>query len=155
MLFLISTFKFSNSTLVDTRVSAFIHATWYKFSRDERLGVHHVVALAKIRDQEDIATIDNVVTKKLLEVGAIREVKNSYLLSESFTELIREIEGSDRNKVIEFINETGEAKMGDLVSLFDNRLTRRQVNNLVYNLVDENVLKRKGKGAATTYLINV
>lgn len=126
-----------------------------ELSRDERLGVHHVIALAKIRDQEDIASIDNDVIRKLLEVGAIKEVRNSYLLSESFTELIREIEGSDRNKVIEFINESGEAKMGDLVSLFDNRLTRRQVNNLVYNLVDEKVLKRKGKGATTTYLINV
>jgi ATP-dependent DNA helicase RecG len=122
---------------------------------DEKLGVHHVIALAKIRDKADISDVSNSVIQHLLAVGAIRKDKDGYLLSELYSGITREVEGSDQERIIEYIQKVDYAKMGDIVALFDNRLTRRQVNNIVYNLVDDGVLTKHGKGFGTTYQMNV
>ncbi len=120
---------------------------------DEKLGVHHVIALAKIRDKADISDIKDLVIKHLLEVDAIRKDKDGYLLSDIYSEITKEIEGSDQDRIIEYISKVDSAKMGDIAALFENRLTRRQVNNIVYSLVDKGVLTKKGKGFATEYSI--
>lgn len=122
---------------------------------DEKLGVHHVIALAKIRDKADISGVSNSIIQKLLEVGAIKKDKDGYLLSEVYTGITRELEGSDQDRVIEYITKWRSAKMGDIITLFNNRLTRRQVNNIVFNLVKRGVLRREGKGFGTTYSMGV
>lgn len=122
---------------------------------DEKLGVHHVIALAKIRDKADISDVKDSVIQHLLEVNAIRKDKEGYLLSDVYSEITREVEGSDQERIIEYISKVDSAKMGDIVALFDNRLTRRQVNNIVYNLVNKGILAKEGKGFGTIYSMNV
>ncbi len=122
---------------------------------DEKLGVQHVIALAKIRDKADISDVKGDVIQHLLSVGAIRKDRDGYLLSDAYSEITIELEGSDQERIIEYIQKVDYAKMGDIVALFDNRLTRRQVNNIVYKLVDDGILAKHGKGFGTTYSLNV
>lgn len=122
---------------------------------DEKLGVHHVIALAKIRDKVDISDVKGDVIQHLLSVGAIRKDRVGYLLSDAYSEITIELEGSDQERIIEYIQKVDYAKMGEIVALFDNRLTRRQVNNIVYKLVDDGILAKHGKGFGTTYSLNV
>ena len=63
------------------------------------------------------------------------------------------MEGSDSDKIIEYISNNKPVKMGSIVKLFDNRLTRRQVNNIVYKLVESGMLIQGGEGKATNYSI--
>lgn len=135
--------------------AVFIREFRNALSDDEKLGVHHVIALAKIRDKADISDVSNSVIQHLLAVGAIRKDKDGYLLSDVYSSITREVEGSDQDRIIEYIIKVEYAKMGDIVALFDNRLTRRQVNNIVYNLVDRGILAKHGKGFGTTYQMNV
>ena len=122
---------------------------------DERLDVHHVIALAKIRDKADISDVKADVIQHLLSVDAIRKDRDGYLLSNAYSEITIELEGSDQERIIEYIQKVDYAKMGEIVALFDNRLTRRQVNNIVYKLVDDGILAKYGKGFGTTYSMNV
>ena len=120
----------------------------------EKLGVQDIITLTKIRDKNDLSIEDRSSIVKLKEVESMRETGERIILAQHYTELSRDLEGSDRNKIIEFIKKSGKVKMGDFVALFDNRLTRRQVNNMIFKLVEENVLKQKGSGTATLYMIN-
>ncbi|MEK7724186.1 MAG: ATP-binding protein [Acidobacteriota bacterium] len=122
---------------------------------EQKLGVHDIIALAKIREKYDISGVKPLIIQKLLEIGAIKKDKETYLLSDAYSEIIRTVEGSDQDRIIDFISDFHSAKMGDIISLFDNRLTRRQVNNLVFNLVKKKILLQEGKGFGTTYRLNL
>ena len=88
---------------------------------------------------------------ELSSVGAIKEGKDEILLSGEYTRLVETLEGSDVDKIIAFVSENAPVKMGDILQLFNHRLTRRQVNNLVFNLVEGGMLEKEGKGSATVY----
>ena len=127
-----------------------------KLPDDQKLGVHHIIALVKIRDRNgDAVRIDAAIIQKLLNIGAIRQDKDGFLLAETYAEIARAIEGSDREKIINFVRNTGLVRMADIISLFENRLTRRQINNTVFKLVDEGVLNKMGNGSATRYALNL
>lgn len=118
---------------------------------EQRLGVHHMITLVKVRERRELNAKDEAHVGRLVEVGALRSSRDEYLLAEHYSELVQQLEGSDADKIIRLVNEHAPVKMGDIMELFGNRLTRRQVNNLVFNLVKEGVLKQKGRGSATTY----
>jgi len=139
------------TAVLDTAFNIFFKDIQKKLSSTEKLGVHHVIVLVKIRDNADISSIDPSVIKKLLELNAIRKKRDTYLLSEDYYEITNEIEGSDRDKIIDFIKKTGKVKMGDIIAIFDKRLKRRQVNYLVFNLYKEEVIDKEGSGSATLY----
>lgn len=122
---------------------------------DEKFGVHHVIALAKIRDKADIAGVKDDDIQHLLEVNAIKRDKDGYLLSDIYSEITREVEGSDQDRIIEYIGKADYAKMADIVALFGNRLTRRQVNNIVFNLVKGNRLTKTGERKGTVYSLKL
>lgn len=132
----------------------FVRNIQRSLSAEQRLGVHHMIALVKVRDRKELNAKDETPIERLLEVGALRKAKDEYLLSEHYSELIQQLEGSDADKIIKLVTEQAPVKMGDIVELFGNRLTRRQVNNLVFNLVEEGVLNQQGRGSATTYEID-
>lgn len=130
----------------------FIREIQKNLAVNQKLGVHHIIALAKIRDKNDVDSIDNAVINRLLEVNAIRKDGEDYLLSAFYTEITQEIEGDDWGKILYFVNESEKpVKMRDIIALFDNRLTRRQVNNMVFNLVKTGELLKEGEGSATVY----
>jgi ATP-dependent DNA helicase RecG len=122
-------------------------------AENEKLGVNHLITLVKIRDREILNDRDRELIPKLVEVGAINEVRDGLILSNTYSELVEELEGKDVNKIVEFVKENAPVKMGDILQLFSHRLTRRQVNNMVFKLVEEKILASSGKGAATTYIL--
>ena len=120
----------------------------------EKLSVHHIILLAKIRDKmffNETNEQKNIV--KLIEIKAIRKSGNKYFLSKTYTKLIEQFEGSDADKIINLIKKLGSAKMSDISKLFDNRLTQKQIKTMVYNLVENNILIRKGKYKTTSYTL--
>lgn len=120
---------------------------------NEKLGVNHIITLTRIRDHKNLASKDLEFVARLVAVGAVNQTKDSVILSSIYTELVEELEGSDTNKIVDFVEKNAPVKMGDILQLFSHRLTRRQVNNLVFNLVEEEILKQEGKGSATVYTI--
>lgn len=129
----------------------FVKTIQKELSDQEKLGVHDIITLVKVRDAQELNQDDLDRVAKLKLAGAVRVVSEGVKLSELYNDLIRDIEGSDRSKVIELVKERGEVKMGDFLELFEERLTRRQVNNLVFKIVDEGILIQKGSGRYTTY----
>ena len=123
-------------------------------SVNERLSVHYIIVLAKIRDNIVLTETDDEIIVKLLEMKIIREYKAGYIFSQAYTVLIQQLEGNDTDKIIDYVKNAGSAKMADIVLLFNNRLTRRQVNNMVYNLIEKDIFIRKGTAKATIYFFN-
>lgn len=121
---------------------------------EQKLGVHHIIALAKIRDGIALSAVDDLIIQKLLEVGAIKKNKGNYLLSDAYIEITEEVSGTYEDRIIDYIKKAKSAKMGDIIALFGNRLTRRQVNNTVFNLVKKGALVKSGKGFGTFYMVN-
>lgn len=131
--------------------SLFIRNIQKALSDEEKLGVNHLIALVRIRDRKELQSRERALIPRLIEVSAVSETKGNVILSEDYTNLIKELEGNDENKIVELVKSNAPVKMGDILQLFSNRLTRRQVNNMVFKLVEEKVLVSRGKGAATTY----
>ena len=67
----------------------------------------------------------------------------------------RERDKEHEDKIIDYVKANAPVKMGDIVELFANRLTRRQVNNIVYKLSDKGTLIKNGEGKATRYRLKV
>lgn len=120
---------------------------------ENKLGVHHLIVLVKIRGGKELTESDLEAIPKLSSVGAIKEGKGEILLSGEYTRLVEMLEGSDVDKIIAFVSKNAPVKMGDILQLFNHRLTRRQVNNLVFNLVEGGMIEKEGKGSATVYSI--
>lgn len=135
--------------------SVFINDIQKSLSDQEKLGVHHIITLAKIRQREKLNARDEEMVSKLLYLQAIVETNGNYLLSIKYSNLVEAVEGSDSQKIKDFIKKSGSVKMGDILLLFNNRLTRRQVNNMVYNMVEEGILVKEGARATTTYKYKV
>ncbi|GAB5527391.1 MAG: hypothetical protein Roseis2KO_52630 [Roseivirga sp.] len=122
---------------------------------DQMLNVDDVIALVKVREGEllgnkELASITKLETLKAIK--ATTEV-GKYVLGQRYNELINAKEGSERQQIVDFVSASGEVKIGEIVALFENRLTRRQVTNMVYNLVSQNILATTGRGQATRYVI--
>ena len=120
-------------------------------SPENKLGVHHLTALVKIRERIELNERDMEVIPKLLEVGAIKQNKEEVWLSGEYTRLVEILEGSDIDKILAFVSENAPVKMREILQLFSHRLTRRQVNNMVFKLVKEEKLIAKGRGPSRTY----
>lgn len=131
----------------------FIREIQKGLSAENKLGVHHLIALVKIREGKELTESDLKAIPKLSSVGAIKESKDEILLSAEYTRLVEMLEGKDVDKISDFVAKNGPVKMGEILQLFSHRLTRRQVNNLVFNLVEGRILNQEGKGSATVYTI--
>ena len=123
-------------------------------SPENKPGVHHLIALVKIRERIELNERDMEVIPKLLEVGAIKQNKEEVWLSGEYTRLVEMLEGSDIDKILAFVSENAPMKMGEILELFSHRLTRRQVNNIVFKLVEEEKLIAKGRGSSRTYRVS-
>lgn len=133
----------------------FIRNIQKELSAENKLGVHHLMALVKIREGIALTESDLRTIPKLSSVGAIKENKDGVLLSAEYTRLVELLEGRDIDKILDFVAKNGPVKMGDILQPFNHRLNRRQVNNLVFNLVEGGYLNQEGKGSATVYTVKV
>ena len=131
----------------------FVKTIQSNLPNQEKLGVHDIITLVKVRDAVKLNPDDLGRIDKLKVAGAVREVSEGVKLSELYNDLIRNLEGSDRSKVIELVRERSEVKAGDVIEIMESRLSRRQVNHLLSKMVEDGILEQKGKGKGTTYVL--
>lgn len=131
--------------------SLFVRNIQAGLDRNERIGVHHVLTLVKVHEGLPLTENDEVYLHRLIEIGAVRESNGKLYLGKQYSELEQEHRGDNTQQIIKLVGRLGSAKMADILALFKNRLTRRQVNNIVFKLVDEGRLIKEGEGYATRY----
>lgn len=134
-----------------------------KLPEDQQLGVHDVIALAKIRDGHSKG-LDPAVLAKLESHSLIIKVGSGksqrYILGKDYQDLttvhltIGSYAAEELITLVKVLQLNREVKMGEFVKAFNGRLTREQVKYLVEKLVDDHVFERSGKGSNTTYKIN-
>jgi len=140
------------TTIIHPAFAIFVRNIQKPLSDEEKLGVFDIITLVQIRDKKELSYPNRI--EKLKSVDAIRQTGDHILLGNQYSELIVGLEGTDKTKIINLIKENGFVKMGEIIALFNERLTRRQVNNIVFKLVKEKVLTPRGTGSATEYGIS-
>ena len=134
---------------------------------DEKLSVHEIITLDKIRIGIDKKKLDKDIVNTLLEkelikkFGKTRNIK--YILSPSyysfigkevqFTKLIPIDEMQIIIKILKHLNEFKEAKMGDFINLFEGELSKDKVKRMIYGFTKDGFLDSKGKFRGTRYTI--
>lgn len=151
----------------DRAFALFIDSVQKELSENQKLSVLEVITLNEIKkgvqkkdlDQEQL---DKLLNKKLIEK---RGKTNSvfFILSKDYYEFTDEKakyynfqELSDNQiltTIIQYLKKEEKAKMKEIVSLFDGRLTRRQVRARVDKFMINKTLEREGEGQAAIYII--
>ncbi|MUP45387.1 ATP-dependent DNA helicase RecG [Gramella sp. BOM4] len=155
-----------SATIEDQAFAVFIESVQSELKNDEKLSVHEVIHLNQIRKNKRNFHYDKSVLSKLLDRDLIeKRGKTSgtyYVLSKEFYEFADE-KGKysrtdwDQNQafyiILQHLNKFNEAKMSDFVDLFQGRMTRKQVRNVVGKLVKKKELSKKGSGKGTYYVV--
>lgn len=129
---------------------------------DQQLGVHDVIALAKIRDGHSIGLDPAILTK--LERNSLISRKGSgksqkYVLGEGYQTfvaapvLVGNYRALELTIIIKALSPDKEVRIGAIVGAFSGKLTREQVKYLIEKLVDDKVIERAGTANTTTYKI--
>ncbi|MFF5384323.1 ATP-binding protein [Pedobacter suwonensis] len=130
---------------------------------DQQLGVHDVIALAKIRDGHSIGLDPAILTKLernslISRIGAGKSQK--YILGEDYQALsaapllIGTYGASELSTIIKALSPDKGIRIGTIVGAFNEKLTREQVKYLIEKLVDDKVIERAGTANTTTYKID-
>lgn len=152
-----------NGTVTDEAFYLFNKIAAEKLPADQQLGVHDVIALAKIRDGHSKGLDPGVIVKLegnllISKVGSGKSQR--YVLGAEYQALIAtplligSYAAEEITTILKVLQPDKEVKMGALVVSFSGRLTREQVKYLVEKLVDDKVIERSGTGNTTTYKID-
>ncbi len=157
---------FQVSLTLDGKISnpafyIFIFNAQNERSQDNKLGVHDIITLAKIRDGHQ-ADLNPIIVEKLENEGLIRRTHARLVLSDFYQKLVKDEQspsiGTYQLKEVKIVVDATEknenVKMGMIVDSFNKALNREQVKYLVDKLVEDGVLVKKGKGKGTTYSLN-
>lgn len=137
-------------------------------SEEEKLTVHEVLALDRIRKNEEKQSLDTEVVAKLLDEGLIEKVGKTraqrYILSKDYYQIANKAEKYTATVpmddvqinilVVRHLTNFREASMNHFVELLGKFMTRDQIKNKVYDMVEGNILEREGKGRYTTYRLS-
>ncbi len=155
-----------SAIIEDKAFTVFIESVQSELKNNEKLSVHEVIHLNHIRKEKNDFPLDKKVLQKLHSRGLIekrgRTSGTYYVLSREFYEFSDE-KGKysktdwDQNQafivILRHLNKFEEAKMMDFVDLFQGRMTRKQVRNVVDKLVENKDLTKKGRGKGTYYVV--
>lgn len=156
-----------SSVVEDKAFSLFIYQIQQDRIGKDKLGVHEVITLNKVRLGEKKENLNPVILKKLEKEGLLEKHGKTkgayYILSRLYYEFIGEngkyskVTDWDEKQmfylILQHLQKFERAKMNDFMDLFEGRLTRKQVRYTVDKLVDKDDLKREGEGKGTFYLI--
>jgi ATP-dependent DNA helicase RecG len=157
-----------SAVIEDRAFALFIDSIQKDLSEENKLSVLEILTLNKIKNRVskndlDVEYVNKLLDKKLIEKrGKTKALfyilsKEYYEFTDRKTEYYKFSEIDD-NQVISFvlpyIFKENRVKMGDFVSLFEGRLTRKQVRTKIEKLVADNVLKQDGKGSLSVYEIS-
>lgn len=131
----------------------------------EKLSVHEVIALNEIRKGQDKKLFDPLILKKLEKEGLIERIgktnSQKIILSKLYFELTdNRAAYSDGKPIDEYqigilimnhIQEFGKGKMKDFEYLLRNFMSRAQVKYVIFKMVADGLLDKKGEGKGTEY----
>ncbi|MFB9296332.1 ATP-binding protein [Persicitalea jodogahamensis] len=157
---------FQVSLTLDGKISnpafyIFIFNTQKERNEDNKLGVHDIITLAKIRDGHQ-ADLNPVVVGKLVNERLIRSTHSRLVLGDFYQKLVRDEQSpsigtyllEEVKIIVEVAEKSKKVKMGVFVKSFNKALNREQVKYLVDKLVEDAILMKEGKGSGTTYSLN-
>lgn len=150
------------SAIIEDRAFAlFIQSIQEELIESEKLSVFDIMTLNKIKkgvhkNQLDFNIINVLLEKKLIE----RRGKTNaiyYILSKDYYDFtdekakyynLQELDDSEVfNSIFRFLNSERKAKLKDFVTLFEGKLSRKQVRLRVDKLVTEKMLTKEGTPA--------
>lgn len=152
-----------NGTVTDEAFYLFNKIAGEKLPSDQQLGVHDVIALAKIRDGHSIG-LDPVVLAKLEQNSLINRTgsgkSQKYVLGEDYQALVAAplfigaYRALELRTIITSLSLDKEQRIGVIVNAFNEKLSREQVKYLVEKLIDDKVIEKSGTGNTTAYKID-
>lgn len=156
-----------SATIKDRAFALFIDSIQKELSQNQKLSVLEIITLNKIKNgfskmDLDLQQISKLLEKKLIEkrgkTNAIFYIlsKDYYEFTEERAKYYKYQELDDiqvLTTIIQYLLKEKIAKMKDFVSLFDGKLSRRQIRVRVDKFVAVKSLGREGKGSSTTYKI--
>lgn len=156
-----------SAIIKDRAFALFIDSVQKELSERQKLSVLEIITLNKIKKgipkkDLDLEQVDKLLEKKLIEKrGKTNAV--FYILSKDYYEFTDEkakyynFQELDDNQVLstilQYLSKEEKAKMKEIVNLFNDRLTRRQVRARVDKFILDKTLEREGEGQAATYII--
>lgn len=155
-----------SAMIEDKAFAIFIESIQSDLKDNEKLSVHEIILLNKIRKSDKRKNWDKAVIKKLLSRELIEQRGNTsgtyYVLSREFYEFSDEkgkYSKTDWDQkqafliILRHLEKFETAKMKDFVDLFHGRMSRKQVRILVDKLVETKELTKKGRGKGTYYSV--
>lgn len=154
------------SAIIEDRAFAlFIDSVQKELSQEDRLSVLEIITLNKIKNKISKTELDSEYVSKLLDKKLIEKRGKTnaiyYILSEDYYEFTDEKakyynlqELDDKQvlvSVLQYLSKEKKAKMKDLASLFDGKLSRRQVRSRIEKFVIGKILKQEGEGSSSIY----
>lgn len=157
-----------SSVMHDQGFAIFIDSVQKGLPDEQKLSVHEIMTLVKIRDGENSARLDKLVVRKLLDRKLIEKrgktKGTNYILCRSYFEYAGDIaayarksdwdEDQMRMMVFSHLAKYQSAKMGDFASLFEGHLNRRQVRDNILKMVRSKALSVTGTRSGTRYSIS-
>lgn len=155
-----------SASIKNSALALFIETEQSQLLEENKLSVFEILALYSILDDNSKDVSKNVL-QSLLERGLIEKHGKTkgvyYVLSRNYYEFTDDIATYSKKTewnasqaisiIIPHLVKFGKAKMKDFVELFSGHLSRRQVKNIISQLVENNVLKIEGVGSGSIYSI--
>lgn len=154
-----------SATIEDKAFALFIESIQSELPDERKLSVQEVITLNKIKSKNNDLFDKNII-KKLLDRNLIEQKGKTsgtyYVLSRSYYEFADEKGKYSKTNldekqaftlILQHLNNFEIAKMKDFEDLFEGRLSRKQVRNIVVKLVDKKSLSKHGVGKGTFYQV--
>jgi len=162
-------YSHTDSTQVDLRLKAkIIDDAFYLFinkiqnHRTDKLNVFDLLTLDKIRQGISTDLYESSI-EKLYHNGLIKSQSSAdkkYVLGDLYYEIaqqhayIKAYRATDLQLVAACFEKGEEVSMKDFVKAFEKILTREQVKTLIYKLVGEKLIEKRGGGRSIKYSLN-
>lgn len=161
--------QLSLSAMIEDKAFAlFIESVQSELPDDNKLSVLEIVALNKIREKKSRTDVGFKEIQALLNRGLIEKRGKTrgvyYILSKDYydftdqrveySKLTDWDEEQSFSIIRAYLEKHKKIKMGEIVALFEGRLTRKQVRNIVVRWEKAETLSRTGKGNGTIYFLS-
>ncbi len=156
-----------SSIVEDKAFALFIRYIQEERLENEKLSVHEIITLNKIRKGVDKNNLDPIILIRLEGLRLIERIGKTsgqkIILSKDYYSFTGNKVAYTINKPIDsmqvgilinqHLKEFSKAKMGDFEHLFQAKLTREQVRYIVSKLVESGSLDMHGKGKGSFYVL--
>lgn len=157
-----------SSVIADQAFALFIESVQSTLPDDKKLSVFEIVTLEQIKRGTNKKELDQQVLLSLLQRKLIDKKGRTsgiyYLLSRDYyiftdqqAEYVKLTDWDEEqvfNVIRSFLVKYGKIKMGDMVCLFEGRLTRKQIRKMVERLLERNLLQAEGKAKGAYYILS-